>query len=58
VTFCPTGGIHAEQAKAYLALPNVIAVGGSWVTPQAAIDAGDWAQITRLAKEASALKRR
>jgi 2-dehydro-3-deoxyphosphogluconate aldolase/(4S)-4-hydroxy-2-oxoglutarate aldolase len=58
VTFCPTGGIHAEQAKAYLALPNVIAVGGSWVTPQAAIDAGDWAQITRLAKEASTLKRR
>jgi 2-dehydro-3-deoxyphosphogluconate aldolase/(4S)-4-hydroxy-2-oxoglutarate aldolase len=58
VTFCPTGGIHAEQAKAYLALPNVIAVGGSWVTPQAAIDAGDWAQITRLAKEASTLQRR
>jgi 2-dehydro-3-deoxyphosphogluconate aldolase/(4S)-4-hydroxy-2-oxoglutarate aldolase len=58
VTFCPTGGIHAELAKAYLALPNVIAVGGSWVTPQAAVDAGDWAEITRLAKAASALRSR
>jgi 2-dehydro-3-deoxyphosphogluconate aldolase / (4S)-4-hydroxy-2-oxoglutarate aldolase len=58
VTFCPTGGIHAELAKAYLALSNVIAVGGSWVTPQAAIDAGDWAEITRLAKAASALRSR
>jgi 2-dehydro-3-deoxyphosphogluconate aldolase / (4S)-4-hydroxy-2-oxoglutarate aldolase len=58
VTFCPTGGIHAELARAYLALPNVIAVGGSWVTPQAAIDAGDWAEITRLARAASALRSR
>ncbi|RXZ44404.1 bifunctional 4-hydroxy-2-oxoglutarate aldolase/2-dehydro-3-deoxy-phosphogluconate aldolase [Crenobacter cavernae] len=55
--FCPTGGIHAGNAGAYLALPNVLAVGGSWLTPEPLIAARDWAAITRLAAEAAALRR-
>ncbi len=54
--FCPTGGIDAEKAKAYLALPNVVCVGGSWITPAAALKAGDWATVTRLSLEASRLR--
>lgn len=57
ITFCPTGGIDMERAKGYLALPNVICVGGSWVMPQDAIDGGDWSRIETLAREASQLKR-
>jgi 2-dehydro-3-deoxyphosphogluconate aldolase/(4S)-4-hydroxy-2-oxoglutarate aldolase len=57
VAFCPTGGIDAAKAPAYLALPNVIAVGGSWVAPKAAVDAGDWRQITDLARAARNLRR-
>jgi 2-dehydro-3-deoxyphosphogluconate aldolase/(4S)-4-hydroxy-2-oxoglutarate aldolase len=57
IMFCPTGGIDAVKAKTYLALPNVICVGGSWVMPQDAIEAGDWARIVGLAREAAALKR-
>ena len=55
--FCPTGGISAETAPSFLALPNVVCVGGSWLTPQAAVAAKDWAEITRLASSASALAR-
>jgi 2-dehydro-3-deoxyphosphogluconate aldolase/(4S)-4-hydroxy-2-oxoglutarate aldolase len=55
--FCPTGGIGAENAPAYLALSNVACVGGSWVAPRSAIASGDWAQIERLAAEAAKLKR-
>lgn len=54
--FCPTGGIDAKNAAAYLALSNVVAVGGSWVAPAAAVSAGDFARITSLAKEAKALR--
>lgn len=54
VRFCPTGGVSAESAARYLALPNVVCVGGSWLTPQAAVAAGDWAQVERLAREAVA----
>lgn len=50
VRFCPTGGIDAESAPAYLALPNVITVGGSWMAPAAAIEARDWTRITALAR--------
>src|SRR5437588_6000971 len=53
VTFCPTGGVTAANAPDYLALPNVGCVGGSWLTPQAAVKAGDWEKITELALEAS-----
>jgi 2-dehydro-3-deoxyphosphogluconate aldolase/(4S)-4-hydroxy-2-oxoglutarate aldolase len=53
--FCPTGGIDAAKAPDYLALPNVVCVGGSWVTPPAAVAAGHWDEIRRLAREATAL---
>ncbi len=54
VRFCPTGGVGAENAAEYLGLPNVLAVGGSWVAPEDAVAAGDWARITELAREAMA----
>jgi len=53
VTFCPTGGIDLARAQQYLALANVACVGGSWMVPLELIEQGDWAQITRLASEAS-----
>ena len=52
VTFCPTGGIGAANYGEYLALENVACVGGSWVAPREAMDRGDWARITALAREA------
>ncbi|SJZ50720.1 2-keto-3-deoxy-phosphogluconate aldolase [Enhydrobacter aerosaccus] len=54
--FCPTGGVSAETAPAYLALPNVACVGGSWVAPGKAVASGDWSTIERLASAAAALK--
>jgi len=57
ISFCPTGGIDLRNAPAYLALPNVVCVGGSWVAPKQAIAAGDWSRIERLAREAAALGR-
>jgi 2-dehydro-3-deoxyphosphogluconate aldolase / (4S)-4-hydroxy-2-oxoglutarate aldolase len=54
--FCPTGGIDGKNVAAYLACPNVLAVGGSWVAPKDAITAGDFARITQLAREAAALR--
>jgi 2-dehydro-3-deoxyphosphogluconate aldolase / (4S)-4-hydroxy-2-oxoglutarate aldolase len=56
VAFCPTGGITPETAPQFLALPNVKVCGGSWLTPSDAVNAGDWARITALAKAASALR--
>ena len=53
VKFCPTGGVGPDNLAAYLACPNVVCVGGSWVAPQKLIDAGNWAEITRLACAAS-----
>ncbi|MGH8780665.1 bifunctional 4-hydroxy-2-oxoglutarate aldolase/2-dehydro-3-deoxy-phosphogluconate aldolase [Paraburkholderia sp.] len=53
--FCPTGGISAETAPHFLALPNVVCVGGSWLTPKAAVAAQNWAEVTRLARAASEL---
>lgn len=55
VRFCPTGGITPQSAPKYLALPNVLCVGGSWLAPAAAQQRRDWAAVTRLAKEAAAL---
>jgi 2-dehydro-3-deoxyphosphogluconate aldolase/(4S)-4-hydroxy-2-oxoglutarate aldolase len=55
VVFCPTGGIGPDTARDYLALPNVVAVGGSWVAPAAAIANADWDTITRLSREATGL---
>jgi len=57
VVFCPTGGISLESAPQFLALPNVKVCGGSWLTPQDAVDGKDWSRITRLAAEAAAIRR-
>lgn len=56
VAFCPTGGIGMHNARDYLALPNVRVCGGSWLTPPEALEAGDWARVTALAREAAALR--
>jgi 2-dehydro-3-deoxyphosphogluconate aldolase/(4S)-4-hydroxy-2-oxoglutarate aldolase len=56
VVFCPTGGITPETAPQFLALPNVKVCGGSWLTPQDAVDAKDWGRITALARAAGALR--
>lgn len=55
--FCPTGGIGPENVGTYLALPNVVAVGGSWVAPGDAISTGDFARIVTLSKAAAKLPR-
>ena len=56
VKFCPTGGISLQNAPEFLALPNVLCVGGSWLVPADALMQGDWARITTLAREAVALR--
>ncbi len=56
--FCPTGGIDAASASDYLALPNVITVGGSWMVPAAALQAREWAAIGALARACVALAAR
>ncbi|MET0923275.1 MAG: bifunctional 4-hydroxy-2-oxoglutarate aldolase/2-dehydro-3-deoxy-phosphogluconate aldolase [Xanthobacteraceae bacterium] len=57
IRFCPTGGVSIANAAAYLALPNVVAVGGSWVAPRSMIGAGKFDRIAGLAREASALRK-
>ncbi|MGI9423721.1 MAG: bifunctional 4-hydroxy-2-oxoglutarate aldolase/2-dehydro-3-deoxy-phosphogluconate aldolase [Hyphomicrobiaceae bacterium] len=54
IRFCPTGGIDAGNAATYLALPNVVAVGGSWVAPAAMVERQDWSAISVLARDAHA----
>jgi 2-dehydro-3-deoxyphosphogluconate aldolase/(4S)-4-hydroxy-2-oxoglutarate aldolase len=56
VQFCPTGGITRASAAEFLALPNVVCVGGSWLTPAAMLEAGDWAGVEALARDAAALR--
>lgn len=56
VKFCPTGGVTVESAPQFLALPNVVVCGGTWLTPADVVARKDWAYITKLAKEASAIK--
>jgi len=58
ITFCPTGGIDLGNARDYLGLDNVVAVGGSWVAPSSAVAEREWLAITALAEQASALRRR
>ncbi len=53
--FCPTGGVSAANAAEWLAVPNVVAVGGSWLTPAADLRAGNWAAIEGYARQASGL---
>ena len=55
IGFCPTGGVSADNAADYLALPNVLCVGGSWVAPEAMMRAGDWGGIEALARAAASL---
>jgi 2-dehydro-3-deoxyphosphogluconate aldolase/(4S)-4-hydroxy-2-oxoglutarate aldolase len=57
VVFCPTGGITRATAPEFLALKNVLCVGGSWVAPADAIRAGDWKKIEELARDAASLKK-
>lgn len=57
VRFCPTGGVSAQNAADFLALPNVACVGGSWLVPGDALAAGDWARVERLARAAKSLSR-
>ncbi|WP_408593880.1 bifunctional 4-hydroxy-2-oxoglutarate aldolase/2-dehydro-3-deoxy-phosphogluconate aldolase [Limnohabitans sp.] len=51
--FCPTGGVSLVNMDEFLKLPNVAMVGGSWLTPLDVVQRGDWAEITRLAREAT-----
>lgn len=55
--FCPTGGISPKNAADYLALHNVVCVGGSWVAPDAELAAGNWKAVEELARQAAALRR-
>lgn len=57
IGFCPTGGVDATNAAAYIALDNVVCVGGSWVAPDALVAAGKWDEITALARQAASLRR-
>jgi 2-dehydro-3-deoxyphosphogluconate aldolase/(4S)-4-hydroxy-2-oxoglutarate aldolase len=57
VQFCPTGGVTLQNASDFLALPNVVCVGGSWVVPADAMAKGDWARITQLALDTQSLKK-
>jgi 2-dehydro-3-deoxyphosphogluconate aldolase/(4S)-4-hydroxy-2-oxoglutarate aldolase len=56
VVFCPTGGVSRQNASEFLALPNVLCVGGSWVVPADRIESGDWAAIEALARDAATLR--
>jgi len=57
IRFCPTGGITPGTASAYLALPNVVTIGGSWMAPRKLLAAKDWTAIEILSREAAQLKR-
>jgi 2-dehydro-3-deoxyphosphogluconate aldolase/(4S)-4-hydroxy-2-oxoglutarate aldolase len=52
IKFCPTGGIAEDNAAEWLALPNVVALGGSWLTPAHDVRSGNWAAITARAQHA------
>lgn len=57
VRFCPTGGISPTNAGEFLALSNVVCVGGSWLVPSSAVETGNWSLITELARSTQALRR-
>jgi 2-dehydro-3-deoxyphosphogluconate aldolase / (4S)-4-hydroxy-2-oxoglutarate aldolase len=56
VAFCPTGGVDTRNAPEFLELPNVVCVGGSWVTPAALLKSGSWDQIRALAQAAATMR--
>ncbi|MEO7888027.1 MAG: bifunctional 4-hydroxy-2-oxoglutarate aldolase/2-dehydro-3-deoxy-phosphogluconate aldolase [Polaromonas sp.] len=58
VRFCPTGGVTVANAPEFLALPNVVCVGGSWLTPADTLDRGNWSHVTALAFQACQLARK
>ena len=53
----PTGGINPANVRDYLAVPEIVACGGTWIVPKDALAANDWATIGRLAAEAAAIVR-
>lgn len=55
--FCPTGGVTLENAARYLALQNVVCVGGTWIASRELVRAGDWAAIALRAREATRLRK-
>jgi 2-dehydro-3-deoxyphosphogluconate aldolase/(4S)-4-hydroxy-2-oxoglutarate aldolase len=57
ISFCPTGGVSAENAADYLALPNVVCAGGSWIAPLDLVNAEKWDEIEARARAAAALPR-
>ena len=57
VKFCPTGGVTLHNAPEFLALPNVVCVGGSWIVPADAMLKGEWQKITQLARDTQALRK-
>ncbi|WP_273248028.1 bifunctional 4-hydroxy-2-oxoglutarate aldolase/2-dehydro-3-deoxy-phosphogluconate aldolase [Sediminimonas qiaohouensis] len=57
IRFCPTGGIGLDNAPDYLGLPNVLCVGGSWITPAHLVQRGEWEAIEALARQAAELPR-
>ena len=57
VKFCPTGGITLQNAPDFLALGNVVGVGGSWLVPANVAETGDWGRVTRLAMETQVLRK-
>ncbi len=57
VRFCPTGGVTLHNASEFLALPNVVCVGGSWLVPADAVQTGDWARISQLARDTGSLRK-
>ena len=58
VRFCPTGGVRQENLADYLALDNVMGVGGTWMAPRAAVETADWQTISRLSAASVALLKR
>ena len=57
VKFCPTGGVTLQNAPDFLALSNVVCVGGSWLVPADVMAHGDWARVTQLARDTHTLKK-
>ncbi|OBX09544.1 bifunctional 4-hydroxy-2-oxoglutarate aldolase/2-dehydro-3-deoxy-phosphogluconate aldolase [Gallibacterium genomosp. 3] len=55
LSFCPTGGVSPKNVANYLAVDCVKTIGGSWMIPNDAVAAGDWAKVTELTAEAVAL---
>lgn len=54
LVFCPTGGVGPDNFRDFLALPNVLCVGGSWVVPKEAVGSGDWDRVRALARQCTA----